>query len=153
MTDIFSIKDISLWIPISFLYTTIVIIIFILLYFLLIKKKKKTIVINTELVKEEKTDYKSLIKSFPYKSLDSASFLRDISLLFRSYIEDDLQIWDFSKLTFIEIEKLFIDNKYKNTIKDIYFKEYKEEELTEEEKEKIYKNIKSIILKDKNANT
>jgi hypothetical protein len=100
--------------------------------------------------------------------LESKDFLREISFIFRNFLEQDLWYKNFSKLTLKEIYeakswKLKVESLEKNNLEnwnlrftsdilrileDIYFKEYKEENLTEKEKEKIFLEVKTIILNE-----
>lgn len=155
MTDIFDIKDIILPFPISIINTIFVCIVFLVIYFLLFRKNEKFVEVVEE-VEEEKIDFREIILSFEknYLLLESKDFLKEISFIFRYFLEQDLWYENFSKLTLDEIHKVKswklkaesqINHIFK-VLEIIYFKEYKEEELTDKQKEKIFLDVKDIIL-------
>ncbi|MDR3150330.1 MAG: hypothetical protein LBU14_01575 [Candidatus Peribacteria bacterium] len=97
MTDIYDIKDIILLSPISVTNTIFVCIIFLMIYFLLFKKPHPNPFLKKEreqdqTIEESKIDYKKFISGFEknYMSLDSKDFLKEISFIFRSFLEQDL---------------------------------------------------------------
>ena len=166
MIDIYDIKEIVLGFPIDIFYTILVCVIFGLVYFLVFRKKNIDDPESSsgwQIEEKEKIDFWKLILEFEEKCLEfeSGEFLREISLLFRTYLEEEKWYENFSKLTLQEIienweEKLSafaISGQAWNDIiyilKNIYFKEYREEELTKRQKEKILQGVKNIILEGK----
>lgn len=143
MTDIFDIKNLFLWIPISYINTILLIVFFTLfLIFLLNKKnnvKNNLIDENTHLI----IDFKSLIISFweKYDYLDSKEFIKEVNHLFRTYLEYEKKYIDFSKLTLDEIYWINLSKEELSFIKDLYFKEYREQILEQDEKKEIYLNL------------
>jgi short subunit fatty acids transporter len=91
MTDIYDIKDIVFPLPISVFNTILVIVVFLLVYFLLFRKRKDFVEIVEE-IKEEKIDFREVILDFEkkYLLLESKDFLREISFIFRNFLEQDL---------------------------------------------------------------
>jgi short subunit fatty acids transporter len=91
MTDIFDIKDIILPFPISIINTIFVCIVFLVIYFLLFRKNEKFVEVVEE-VEEEKIDFREIILSFEknYLLLESKDFLKEISFIFRYFLEQDL---------------------------------------------------------------
>jgi hypothetical protein len=91
-------------------------------------------------------------------SLNSSNFLKETSFIFRGFLEQDLWYENFSKYTLKEIYeakswKLKVGSQINHIFKvleNIYFKEYKEENLTKKEKEKIFLEVKDIILNEEN---
>jgi hypothetical protein len=107
-------------------------------------------------IKEEKLNFKEIILDFEkeYLSLESKDFLKEISFVFKGFLEEDLGYENFSKMTLEEIcevesWKLKAESwteKILKILEIIYFKEYKEENLTQKQKEKIFLEIKNIIF-------
>lgn len=157
MADIYDIKYSILWDITSISKTILVCLVFFCLYFWLFRKKiiksDQIAALSVKNIEEVKIDYKELISKFEknYLSLDSKNFLKEISIIFRSFLEQNLWYKNFSKLTLKEIVEnweLRGENLELKFLRDIYFKEYKEEKLTDKEKEKIFLKVKDIILKN-----
>lgn len=148
MNDIYSLKEISLWLPINPLYTVLLCIIFVCIYFLIFRKNKKNIKINTELILEKDKNYKEIFYSIDFLSMDSSEFIKEVSIFFRDFLENEKEIKNFSKLTLKEISYLDLEENYKLLIEELYFKEYKKEKIDEKDKKRIHKTIKEIILKE-----
>ena len=149
MTDIYDIKDIILGLPFNPFFTTIILLIFVLLYIFIFKKKRSNIILRTEVIIDKEKNYNEIFIWKDFLSMPSKKFLKEISNFFREYLEDNLKIDDFSKLTLKEIKNLEIEKNYKDLIENVYFKEYKDEEIKEEDKKNIYEEIKKIVIKDK----
>ncbi len=141
MKDIYNIDWIILLNPISFLdlWLFFFIILFLFLFYKFVNKKELKEEINLE--KVEKIDYLSKIKSISDKY-----FLKDVSYIFRVFLEKEKKYKNFSKLTLEEIlEKKEVENKYKTFLEHIYFKEYNWEILDKKEREDIISELKEIL--------
>ena len=146
MTDIFDIKNLFLDYPISYFNTIILFLVFFTLIFILVFIWNKKNKIKNDLI-EEKThliiDFRTLINSFweKYDYLDSKEFIKEVNHLFRTYLEQEKKYKDFSKLTLDELSGLDLSKDELSFIKDLYFKEYREQILEQDEKNEIYKNL------------
>lgn len=146
MTDIFDIKNIFLGSPISYINTIILLVIFLLIFiffiFILNKKNK----IKNDLIDEKNDillDFNTLLSSFweKYDYLDSKEFIKEVNHLFRIYIEQNKNYKDFSKLTLNQIILTDLSFDELSFIKEIYFKEYREQILEQDEKKEIYEKL------------
>ncbi len=146
MTDIFDIKNLFLGYPISYFNTIILLIVFISIFFILFFISRKKSRVKNDLIEEKinlNIDFKTLITSFweKYDYLDSKEFLKETNHLFRIYLEQEKNYKDFSKLTFDEISCINLSKDELSFIKDLYFKEYREQILEQDEKREIYANL------------
>lgn len=146
MTDIFDIKNIFLGSPISYINTIILLVIFLLIFiffiFILNKKNK----IKNDLIDEKNDillDFNTLLSSFweKYDYLDSKEFIKEVNHLFRIFIEQNKNYKDFSKLTLNQIILTDLSFDELSFIKEIYFKEYREQILEQDEKKEIYEKL------------
>lgn len=146
MTDIFDIKNLFLGYPISYFNTIILLLVFLILILISVFIWHKKNKIKNDLI-EEKThliiDFRTLIISFweKYDYLDSKEFIKEVNHLFRTYLEQEKKYKDFSKLTLDEISWLDLWKDDLSFIKDLYFKEYREQILEQDEKKEIYINL------------
>lgn len=149
MTDIFDIKEIIIGVPFSYLNTFFVIIIFIILLIILflLKNKKPKIKEIIQEQKEIKIDFKALLSSFEtrYLNLDSIDFLKESNHIFRLYLEQEKKYKNFSKLTLEEIINQKLENDHISFLKDLYYKEYREQVLDNDEKKVIFDDLVKII--------
>ncbi len=150
MTDIFDIKDFFLWDWFSYINTFIILIVFIWLisFFVFVKNKKNKIKNDfIEQKENEILDFKAMLWIFEdkYYYLDSISFLKEINHIFRLYLEQEKWYTDFSKLTLEEIVSLDLKKDHISFLKDLYFKEYREQFLDQDEKKEIFDNLLKII--------
>jgi len=150
MTDIFDIKDFFLWDWFSYINTFIILIVFIWLisFFVFVKNKKNKIKNDfIEQKENEILDFKAMLWIFEdkYYYLDSISFLKEINHIFRLYLEQEKWYTDFSKLTLEEIVSLDLRKDHISFLKDLYFKEYREQFLDQDEKKEIFDNLLKII--------
>lgn len=151
MTDIFDIKNIFLGSPISYINTIILLVIFLLIFiffiFILNKKNK----IKNDLIDEKNDillDFNTLLSSFweKYDYLDSKEFIKEVNHLFRIYIEQNKNYKDFSKLTLNQIILTDLSFDELSFIKEIYFKEYREQILEQDEKKEIYEKLVKLTF-------
>lgn len=150
MTDIFDIKDFFLWDWFSYINTFIILIVFIWLisFFVFVKNKKNKIKNDfIEQKENEILDFEAMLWIFEdkYYYLDSISFLKEINHIFRLYLEQEKWYTDFSKLTLEEIVSLDLKKDHISFLKDLYFKEYREQFLDQDEKKEIFDNLLKII--------
>ena len=150
MTDIFDIKDFFLWDWFSYINTFIILIVFIWLisFFVFVKNKKNKIKNDfIEQKENEILDFKAMLWIFEdkYYYLDSISFLKEINHIFRLYLEQEKWYTDFSELTLEEIVSLDLKKDHISFLKDLYFKEYREQFLDQDEKKEIFDNLLKII--------
>lgn len=150
MTDIFDIKDFFLGDWFSYINTFIILIVFIWLisFFVFVKNKKNKIKNDfIEQKENEILDFKAMLWIFEdkYYYLDSISFLKEINHIFRLYLEQEKWYTDFSKLTLEEIVSLDLKKDHISFLKDLYFKEYREQFLDQDEKKEIFDNLLKII--------
>lgn len=150
MTDIFDIKDFFLWDWFSYINTFIILIVFIWLisFFVFVKNKKNKIKNDfIEQKENEILDFKAMLWIFEekYYYLDSISFLKEINHIFRLFLEQEKWYTDFSKLTLEEIISLDLQKDHISFLKDLYFKEYREQFLDQDEKKEIFDNLLKII--------
>jgi hypothetical protein len=87
--------------------------------------------------------------------LNSSEFLKQISFIFRTFLEEEKWYKNFSKLTLEEIisfsneEKSLWENNFINILKSIYFAEYEWIEITKEHKKELFEKVENIILNEK----
>lgn len=150
MTDIFDIKEFFLWWAFSYINTIIVIVFFVWLIFSIIFIKNKKSKIKNDFIEQKESDifdFKSMLKLFEekYYYLDSKDFLKEINHIFRLYLEQEKWYDWFSKMTLDQIVSLELDKEYISFFKDLYFKEYREQFLEQDEKKAIFDNLLKII--------
>lgn len=150
MTDIFDIKWLLIWFNFYYLNTIILIVVFLwlLLFYLFINNKKKNIeIITIEKNEDEIYDFKSILSSLEerYNYLDSKVFLKDVNHIFRLFLEQEKKYDNFSKLTLEQILDYDLEHDYISFLKDLYFKEYREQTLETDEKKAIFDNLVKII--------
>lgn len=151
MTDIYDIKDFSLWMPVDITNSIIFILIAIIFYIYLKNLSNKNIDNKLEeIVIEEKIDkknYISIIEEFQKEYLWSKNsiFYSKLIEILRDLLESK---WykNISKMTYDEMSNLSIDDDIKNIISSIYFKEYvKEFTDSKTERENLMYKIKWLI--------
>lgn len=150
MNDIFDIKDFFLWDGFSYINTFIILFVFVWLisFFIFVKNKKNKIKNDfIEQKENEILDFKAMLWLFEdkYYYLDSISFLKEINHIFRLFLEQEKWYNDFSKLTLEEIIALDLEKDHISFLKDLYFKEYREQFLDQDEKKEIFDNLLKII--------
>lgn len=150
MTDIFDIKDFFLWDGFSYINTLIILVVFIWLvsFFVFVKNKKNKIKNDfIEQKENEILDFKAMLWIFEekYYYLDSINFLKEINHIFRLFLEQEKWYKNFSKLTLEEIISLDLQKDHISFLKDLYFKEYREQFLDQDEKKEIFTNLLKII--------
>ncbi len=150
MTDIFDIKDFFLWDWFSYINTLIILLIFIWVvsFFVFVKNKKNKIKNDfIEQKENEILDFKAMLWIFEekYYYLDSINFLKEINHIFRLFLEQEKWYKNFSKLTLEEIISLDLQKDHISFLKDLYFKEYREQFLDQDEKKEIFTNLLKII--------
>ena len=153
MQDIFDIKNLFLWSIISYFNTIFLIVVFVLLFVAFIYVYNKKTRIKNDMIEEKEQvfiDISALISAFweKYDYLDSKEFIREINHLFRNYLEQEKKYDDFSKLTLDEIVSLDLKKEEISFLKDIYFKEYREQILENYEKKEIYENLVKLTSKE-----
>lgn len=151
MTDIYDIKDFSLWMAVDITNSIIFILIAIIFYIYLKNLSNKNIDNKLEeIVIEEKIDkknYISIIEEFQKEYLWSKNsiFYSKLIEILRDLLESK---WykNISKMTYDEMSNLSIDDDIKNIISSIYFKEYvKEFTDSKTERENLMYKIKWLI--------
>lgn len=146
MKDIYEISWIMLPNPISFLdlWFFLLIILFLFFVYKFVNRDKKYIQKNEKIEikkQDEKIDYLAKIWSISEKD-----FFKDISSIFRLFLEKEKKYKNFSKLTLKEVVKeKNIEEKYKLFLENIYFKEYSWEDLGEKDREEVLGKLKSFI--------
>lgn len=153
MQDIFDIKNLFLWSIISYFNTIFLIVVFVLLFITFIYVYNKKTKIKNDMIEEKEQvflDISTLISAFweKYDYLDSKEFIKEINHLFRTYLEHEKKYDDFSKLTLDEIVSLDLKKEEISFLKDIYFKEYREQRLENYEKKEIYENLVKLTSKE-----
>ncbi|MDD3794050.1 MAG: hypothetical protein PHI37_04510 [Candidatus Gracilibacteria bacterium] len=146
MSDIYDIKNLFLGSVISYFNTIFFVVVFLVFSFFVIYFLNKKNKIKNEMIEEKEQvfmDFRSLILLFgeKYDYLDSKDFIREVNHLFRSYLEQEKKYRDFSKLTLDEIVSLDLKKEEISFLKEIYFKEYREQILENYEKKEIYENL------------
>lgn len=152
MEDIYDIKDIFLWFSININYSItfiLFLVILFLIYKYLLNKNTNKIVIEEKIIKKEEEikDFNIILNDFKKKYIeeDEKVFYSKLLYILRWILEQD---WNknISKMTFSEINDLDLDNKLKELIKNLYYKEYIEKIEDDKELRNSYiKEIKKII--------
>jgi hypothetical protein len=152
MNNINDIKPIMLWIPINIEYSLIFVIFIVILYFVykyLVNFKPKEVVNkipdieNLDYMQQYKKDLNNLEKN--YLEISKEIFYSKLSKILRWILELKGQK-NISKMTLEEIDKLNINNKLKEVIQNIYFKEYaKEIKDSIEIRKNLIQEVKKLI--------
>lgn len=150
MKDIFDKKDMILGLPFSleflFIFIFLIIILYLIYYFFKNKKDEVLVLEKEEII--EKTDFLKVLNNLKNELniLEDKIFFQKVSSIFRNFLEENLDYKDFSKKTLKEIKTLDLDWKYLDFLEKIYFLSYKENKISLEKKENLFKNLEKIII-------
>lgn len=153
MNDIFDINELYFqsrkWLFLSlFVFFTALITYLLSRYF---KFNNKNNEVKEEKI-ENKIDFEKEFIEFEkniYK-FNSKQFLQKISFLFKSYLEQEKNHKNITKMTLDELSEISLNKENFNILKEIYLLEYKEIELLDEKRSDIFSNIKKIVFNVKN---
>lgn len=153
MNDIFDINELYFqsrkWLFLSlFVFFTALITYSLSKYFKFNNKNKE--VIENKI--ETKIDFEKEFLEFEKNIyvFSSKDFLQQISFLFKSYLEQEWNHKNITKMTLDELYWYSIDENSLSILNEIYYLEYRDLDVNFDKRSDIFSNIKKIVFKNKN---
>lgn len=153
MNDIFDINELYFqsrkWLFLSlFVFFTALITYLLSKYFKFNNKNKE--VIENKI--ETKIDFEKEFLEFEKNIyvFSSKDFLQQISFLFKSYLEQEWNHKNITKMTLDELYWYSIDENSLSILNEIYYLEYRDLDVNFDKRSDIFSNIKKIVFKNKN---